>query len=217
MNPANWLIECDAAVFEQLKGESSFQQILALARAVNGLQFVFDAFVADAQDTSSRAKHSRINSFLFGSAILYEGLLLVEKMNQEFGRHDVFKQGLHLLLKDPVALRLRKTHMGPARNGAVFHYDPEEFGRCLTGASVHECDFMEGRESSSRGCYFPFADSIAAEVWMQKSSADEEFYEKLGSLMSQTRELAGQFIESSHRLILSCLHNWGFSRKTLSG
>jgi hypothetical protein len=63
MNNPNWQIECDRAVFESLKGEVIFRQILALARSVNSLQFVFDAFVADGQDTSSKAKRSRIIRF----------------------------------------------------------------------------------------------------------------------------------------------------------
>jgi hypothetical protein len=215
MNPPDWQIECDATVFEQLKRDASFQQILALARAVNSLQFVLDAFVTDRQDTSSKAKRSRINSFLFGSAILYEGLLLVERMNQQFGQNALFKQGLHTLLKDPTAQRLRKTHMGPARNRAIFHYDVGEFGRILKDAGAHECDFMEGRGASGRESYFPFADALAAEVWMRTGIADEEFYKNMGALVSATRELAKRFIERSHRLILRCLRDWGFSRRAL--
>jgi hypothetical protein len=134
MKPPDWRIQCDAVVFERIKGEESFQQILALARAVNSLQFVISALLKDDQDLSPRATRSRINSFLFGSAILYEGLLLAEKMNQQFGRNETFEQGLHSLLKDPTALTLRQSHMGPARNFAVFHYDPEEFGRIVKSA-----------------------------------------------------------------------------------
>jgi hypothetical protein len=100
MKPPDWHFECDTAVFERIKSEESFQQILALARAVNGLQFVISALVNDAQDSSPRARRSRINSFLFGSAILYEGLLLVEKMNQQFGGNETFDQGLHTVLRD---------------------------------------------------------------------------------------------------------------------
>jgi hypothetical protein len=76
MKPPDWRIQCDTVVFERIKGEESFQQILALARAVNGLQFVISALLKDDQDFSPKATRSRINSFLFRSAILYEGLLL---------------------------------------------------------------------------------------------------------------------------------------------
>jgi hypothetical protein len=156
MTPPDWHFECDTAIFERIKTEKRFQQILALARAVNGLQFVISALVNDAQDFSPRARRSRINSFLFGSAILYEGLLLVEKMNQQFGRNETFEQGLQTLLKDPTARSLRRPHMGPARNFAVFHYDPEEFGRIVRSASVEECEFMVGQGNLSRESYFSF-------------------------------------------------------------
>lgn len=210
-NLQDWRIECDATVFEQIKGEESFQQILALCRAVNSLQFVVSAF--DAQNVSPTAQRSRINSFLFGSAILYEGLLLVEKMNQHFGSNELFSQGLHTLLRDPVARDLRKSHMGPARNFAVFHYDPAEFGRIVKSAGVDECEFMVGRGTSASEGYFPFADVLATQLLMGVANADEEFYEQLGSVMGKTRDLGVRFIEFSHKLILKCLSGWRFISK----
>jgi hypothetical protein len=214
MNAPDWRIECDAAVFERIKGDASFQQILALSRAVNSLQFVISAFVADGQDISPNAQCARINSFLFGSAILYEGLLLVEKMNQQFGHNEVFKKGLHTLLKDPTARTLRKYHMGPARNSAVFHFLPDQFGKIVKDTSVQECEFMVGRGNSGRECYFPFADVLATELLMGKAGSDEPFYDHLASVMSETRELAVRFIEFSHKLILKSLSGWKFIRCT---
>jgi hypothetical protein len=209
MNAPDWRIECDAVVFERIKCEASFQQILALSRAVNSLQFVVSAF--DAQNTST-AQRSRINSFLFGSAILYEGLQLVQKMNQHFGHNQIFKQGLHTLLKDPVALSLQKHHMGPARNSAVFHYAPKEFGRMVESATVDVCEFMVGRGTSASEGYFPFADVLATQLLMGSANADEEFYQRLGSVMGKTRDLGVRFIEFSHKLILKCLSDWKFIR-----
>jgi hypothetical protein len=208
MNLPDWSIRCDAAVFERIKDDASFQQIIALTRAVNCLQFVLDAFVPDATDLSSKARRSRINSVLFGSAVLYEALLLVEKMNQYFRDNEIFEYRLHTILRDPVARKLRELHMGPPCNSAVFHYDADELDEIVKNGSVHECDFMEGQGTSSRGSYFPFADILAAEVWMRETGSEEEFYLSLGSLMSKTRDLARSFIESSHRLTLSCLRGW---------
>jgi hypothetical protein len=212
---ANWSLQCDNAVFERIKNEESFQQILALARAVNGLRFAISAMVPDANDMSPTARRARINSFLFGSAILYEGLLLVEKMNKRFGLNEIFSQGLHTLLKDPVARRLRKSHLGRVRNFAVFHYASEEFGKIVNSASVDECEFMVGRGNSGRESYFPFADTLAAEVLMGRASDDDAFYDDLGLVMSETRELATHFTDFSHRLILKCLHEWGFILQAL--
>jgi hypothetical protein len=214
MNAPDWRIECDSAVFERIKGEAGFQQILALSRAVNSLQFVVWAF--DAENISPTAQRSRINSFLFGSAILYEGLLLVEKMNQHFGSNEIFSRGLHTLLRDPVARALRKSHMGPARNFAVFHYEPTEFGRIVKGAGVDVCEFMVGRGTSASEGYFPFADTLATQLLMGEANADEKFYEHLASVMSETRDLGVRFIEFSQKLILKCLSEWKFIRRTLA-
>lgn len=136
-------------------------------------------------------------------------------MNAQFGEEQVFVEGLHKLLRDPVARRLRTSHMGPARNTAVFHYDPEEFGRVIETASVRECEFMEGQGNSSTRCYFPFMDAVATELWAGKADSSEEFYANLGSLMQDTRDLAKRFIESAHRLILHSLRDWKFRRRPL--
>lgn len=179
------------------------------------MRFAISAMVPDANDISPTARRARINSFLFGSAILYEGLLLVERMNKQFGLNEVFSQGLHTLLKDPVARRLRKSHMGPVRNFAVFHYISAEFGKIVNSASVETCEFMVGQEKSGRESYFPFADVLAAGVLMGRSRDDEDFYDDLGSVMSETKDLATHFVDFSHKLILKCLREWGFILQTL--
>lgn len=217
MSIANWQIECDATIFDRIKDEVTFHQILALARAVNSLQFVISAFQPDAQDTSPAATCSRINSFLFGSAILHEGLLLVESMNRQFGSNEVFDQGVHTLLSDPTALRLRKYHMSPARNRAVFHFDSEEFGKVMKDTAVEDvCEFLTGRGKSSDQSRYPFADVLATQILMGRVGNDEEFYEDLGLVMSDTRDLATSFVGFAHKLILASLQKWGFICRVLS-
>jgi hypothetical protein len=216
MSIANWRIECDATIFDRIKDEVTFHQILALARSVNSLQFVIFAFQPDAQDTSPAATCSRINSFLFGSAILFEGLLLVESMNQQFGSNEVFNQGLHTLLSDRTALTLRKYHMNPARNMAVFHFDSEEFGKVMKDTAVEDvCEFLTGRGNSSDQSRYPFADVLATQILMGRVGNDEEFYEDLGSVMSDTRDLATRFAGFAHKLILASLQKWGFICRVL--
>ena len=216
MQPNAWTLVCDTTTFERVKNEKNFQQILALARAVNSLRFAVSAMVTNANDISPTARRARINSFLFGSAVLYEGLLLVQKMNQQFGRNEIFQKGLHILLKDPSALRLQRKHMNPARNFAVFHYIPEQFGRIVSSATVDVCEFMVGHGNSGRESYFPFADTLAAGVLMGRSRDDDAFYEALGSVMSDIQDLATRFVDSSHKLILKCLKDWGFILQRLS-
>lgn len=74
---------------------------------------------------------------------------------------------------------------------------------------------MVGQGHSGRESYFPFADTLAAGVLMGRSSDDDEFYHALGSVMSDTRVLATQFVDFSHKLILKCLKDWGFTLRRL--
>lgn len=207
MNDIDWIVHCDSDVFARIKTEESFQQIVTLARAVNALEFAVSAMVTDVLDNSPRARRSRTNSFLFGSAILYEALLLVQKMSKTFKGDDIFKDGLQTLLKDPTARRLQKSHMGKARNFAVFHYEPNRIGKMVESAALRGRDFLLARGNSARELYFPFADELAVDVLMGKVGYDQS---SLALVMNQTRELADSFIGSSHRLISKCLKEWGF-------
>jgi hypothetical protein len=49
---------------------------------------------------SPRAARDRLNSYFFGSAIMYEALKLVRAMNQLFSDDEIFQNDLRLMLKD---------------------------------------------------------------------------------------------------------------------
>jgi len=50
---------------------------------------------------------------------------------------------------------------------------------------------------------------------MGRVGNDEEFYGDLGSVMSDTRDLATSFVGFAHKLILTSLQKWGFVCRAL--
>src|SRR4051812_31749690 len=101
-----WVIETDKVHFTKLKSEKWFQQTVALSRAVNTLRFVQIAMLAHSpEDDSLHASRTRINSFFFTCALLYEALLLVQRMCEHCRDLPAFAQ-LHAILKDRTAIEI---------------------------------------------------------------------------------------------------------------
>ena len=117
-----WTIEIDKARFDELKSDARFWQLVALSRAVNTLRFVQAALLAHPEESDSlQAKRTKFNSFFFTCALLFEVLLLVERMCKYF-RLDPAFDPLHEILKDPNATELRNSNLSPLRNQLTFHF-----------------------------------------------------------------------------------------------
>lgn len=115
VDPNNWAIEIDKAQFDKLKTQERFWQLLALARAVNTLRFVQVALHAHPEGSESlQATRTKLKSFFFTCALLYEAFLLVQRLPKHFHDNDAFKP-LQELLKEPIATELRNANLNPLR------------------------------------------------------------------------------------------------------
>jgi hypothetical protein len=210
----NWYVKCDQPTFERCKDDEKFAYIVTLARVVNAIYFVYSAISGISNDDSPGAKRDRFNSYLFGSAIMYEGLALIRKMNQPFFEDALFQNGLRLLLKDKTAQQIERAHLNPARHGAVFHFDPNAFAEVIGQASCEECPFVSGRGSTRKGMSYQFADIIAGEILIGFAANTEEFYSALEHAMVETNALLNRFTGDAEELISQHLSQWGFKRET---
>lgn len=212
-----WDIVCEPAILEKLKTEARFWQVIALARSVNALSFAHWTMVPVIEDDSLHAQRTRTNSFFFACAILYEALLLVEKMNKNFHTEDTFA-GLKAILKDKTAQKIRSLHLGRARNNVVFHYLPESFGEIVNIPGLSECSFVAGVGKTRIQSYYTFADVLAMEFFVGfAANNSERFYDVLGELMISTRQLAANFVDAADHLISRSLLTWGFKMREQPG
>jgi hypothetical protein len=99
----DWQIQCDRETFEKCRGDAKFVYIVTLARAVNALRFVHSAMIHAGEGNAPEPMRARLNSYLFASAILYEGIKLIRAMNQTFKDDETFQKGLRLFLRDKTA------------------------------------------------------------------------------------------------------------------
>jgi len=210
-----WQIKCDQETFEGSRKDEKFAYIVALGRSANALNSMHSFMLLAGEEDTPAASRNRMNSYLFASALLYEILKLIRRMNQTFQDDEVFQNGLRLILKDPTAKQIEKAHLNPVRHGAVFHFDPEIFAETIAKSTCEECLFVHGRGMRKGDVNYAFADVIAAEILVGFAEDSEEFYAALEDAMKNTRNLVLTFIPAAEALIAHHLKRWGFYKTTI--
>lgn len=211
----DWQVSCGRERFDECQKDEKFSYIVALARAVNSIKFVHSAMLRVGTEDSPEAKRGRLNSYFFASAILYEGLKLVRSMNHTFKKDEMFRRGLHGILRAKAAQTIEQKRLNPARNKAVFHFLPQFFAEIIGSATCDECVFASGRGKRREELYYPFADTITAGILVGFSSDTEEFYTILGKAMSDTSDLMVRFIDDAEFLIAHHIKKWGFEAREI--
>lgn len=211
----DWHVSCGRERFEACQKDERFPYIIALARAINSIKFVHCAMLRVGIEDSPEAKRARLNSYFFASALLYESFKLVRAMNRVFKRDEMFQKGVYSFLRDKAALAIEQKRLNPVRNKAVFHFFPQYFAEIIASATCEVCTFASGRGKRREELYYPFADTITAGILMGFSSDTEEFYELLGTAMSDTADLMVRFIDAAEFLIRRHVNEWGFVAKEI--
>jgi len=207
-----WRITCDTTTLEKVRKQEKFPYIVSLARAVNALYSVHSLLLDPPKIDTPEVVRNRINSYLFGSALLYETIVLIRKMKRVFADDETFQKGLRMILKNSTAQMLEQSHLKAARNHAVFHFIPEEFGKAVNKADAGECIFVAARGKKKRAMHYAYADIVAAEMLVGVSVEDPTFVSVLNSAGTDTVNLLVKVTEDAEDLIVEYLKAWGFKR-----
>ncbi|MGA3119064.1 MAG: hypothetical protein ABSF90_32175 [Syntrophobacteraceae bacterium] len=206
----DWQMACDRETFEKCRHDEEFPYIVALARAVNTLTFIHSAMKYPVSDNSPAAMRGRLNSYLFGSAIMYEALQLIKNMGRVFVDDELYQNGLRLILKDDIAKNIEHLHLKPARHGAVFHFDVTAFKETIDKALSNQCLFVSARGRSRMGTSYSYANIVSAEILVGFPAGGRDFERALGNAMQNTSDLVTKFADQAEPLIASHLGRWGF-------
>jgi len=124
-----------------LRDDERFLGLLTLARFINALRY-FQKSAIDSKGTNDPvAARSVLNSFWYGSSVLYEGFLLVEKLAKVFKDLDSFKGGFGALLRDHQVQSFRNSVLKRMRNKFGFHFDEEVVKESLKDFELAEYKF----------------------------------------------------------------------------
>ncbi len=210
-----WDVSCTKDVFDTLKKDERFLNLLTLARFFNALRFCQQPVINAMTSDRPSASRQNINSFLFASSVLYEGFLLVEKLGQYFRDFDSFKNGFAVLLRDKKIKSLRKTVLRRMRNKFVFHFDRDVALEALEDFELPNYRFATGFGNASGEIYYGLADEAVMNYLLQPQpkDTDEALNKRLRAMMKDITELMGQFSEAAERLIAEALVTMGWTAK----
>ena len=213
-----WVVEIDAAKFADLKKKERFWQLVALARAVNALRFVHTALLRhEGEEDSLDARRTQFNSFFSNCALLFEALLLVERLNKNFRNVPEF-EALRDLLKDRTVVGLRKSSLGPLRNRLAFHFDETEIG-----AQLHNSDlapqFASGEGTINKGVYYGMADACALGAFSGLQLDKPGVLEPdgpLGLQIGSATDIANRFILAAENFLAAVLFGAGWNLREIA-
>jgi hypothetical protein len=202
-NSKRWALEIDKARFDNLRTDERFWQLVALSRAVNTLRFVHAALLAyEHEDDSLRAHRTTYNSFFFNCALLYEALLLVERMCKHFHQVPGFAP-LHEILKDRTATELRNSNLNPLRNQLTFHFFENEIGTQLVKTDV--VPFVSGEGETNADVYYELADLCTLGAFSGLHLNEPGALEKLAEQIEATTNLAVMFMDAAEGFLVAVL------------
>jgi hypothetical protein len=202
-----WVVEIDPAEFEKLNQQERFWQLVALARAVNALRFVHTALLRhEGQENSLDARRTSFNSFFFNCALLFEALLLVERLSKHFRDVTEF-QSLRDLLKDRNVIELRKSSLAPLRNRLAFHFDEAEIGAQLLNSNMAP-QFVAGQGTINKDVYYELADACALGAFSGLQLDMPGVLEPTGALGMQVgnaTDVANRFIVAAENFLAAVI------------
>jgi hypothetical protein len=206
-------ITCDKETFARVRKEVKFAYIVALARAVNALNAVHSLLLLSPPTETPERVRNGMNSYFFASALLYEGLSLIRKMNKPFADDTDFQNGLRMLLKDPIAQKIEQDHLNPARNHAIFHFLPDEFEKAIGKSIDDRYVFVAAIGKKKKDLHYSYADVLAAEILVGLPADNPEFWLKFEKATAETMELVIKFASDAEDLIGNYLKAWGFKQE----
>ena len=109
--------------FAKLRSDRGFIVLVTLARSVNALYFCFRSAIDYSNDDTPAGLRQHINAFLFSGAVLYEALLVADKLKKHFEDRESYRNGFGKLLNQDETKLLRKTILEQIRNTSTFHFD----------------------------------------------------------------------------------------------
>jgi hypothetical protein len=171
---------------------------------VNAIAFVQLALLAHPEGSESpQARRTEFNSFFFTCALLYEALLLVERLAKHYQAVPAFGE-LRQLLKDRTATDLRNSSLSTLRNQLTFHFSESEIGKQLAITDI-DPRFLSSHGRTVADVYYELADACTMGAFAGFGLHEPGALEELGEMIDQTANLAERFRKAAEKFIASVL------------
>lgn len=184
--------------FRTVRKRESFHTLVALARMVNMLRFVQAVEHSLVKSDTSAYRRQVLNAFFLSSALLVEGMDLVQRIGKHFRHRPEFQNGLGRLLRDPDFKRVVTTKYRRLRKKSAFHFDDDVIEGGLTENDDKFVPFISSSGGKKRGShYYELADITAMQVLVGPCESAKEFTERVCEALDEATPLANRFIKAA--------------------
>ena len=211
MQSKGWEVYLSKDDFDKIRSDARFGAVLRLARVVNSLQFCFNSLVVVGDEDTPANQRQRLNSFLFASGVLYEGLKVVRSLMKHFGQRESFQNGLGELLDETVTKKLQGSILKYMRNKVMFHYDEDVAPKTLRNLNLESYLFATGVGTKRGAVYYNLADEVVFNFIMgDEPKSKEEEEQALREAMIDITDLLTKFVDSADGLIAEVISEMGW-------
>jgi len=144
----------------------------------------------------------------FTCSLLYEALLLVQRLPKNFHQRPEFLP-LHQILKDKTATALKDSNLKPLRNQLAFHFDEGEVESQLAKNAFTPV-FAIGEGDTNADVYFELADACTLGTFSGLQLGQSDAKEQFGELAERVTDLAVRFMDAADSFINETLLSDGW-------
>jgi hypothetical protein len=207
-----WEITIDKEGFNKIKHNLEFIQILNLARVTNALNFCYKALLDAGMAETPSGKRQLFYAMSFSNAVLFEGLVFAEKLENYFFDYDSYKKGFEVLLSDPVTKEIRSdgSRFNKIRNRMTYHFSPSIFEEVLRWAEFDTYVFGSSYGESNGDTFYSLPEDYAINFIIGKHSEIEEGKQIYEKMVQEIVSVMTRFFNSSQELIAEALLKKGW-------
>jgi hypothetical protein len=186
--------------FEKLRTDPKFITLLNLSRIVNALQFCFQTLLDYKDNETPVGSRQRLNSFLFTTGVLYEGLKVANTLGKHFRDRDSFRDGFGKLLNDKETKKLQGSVLETMRNRIAFHFDEDVAAEALKNLDFPSYLFATSLGSNRGSIYYNLADEAAINFLLGEPTSQEEERQLLEEMFKSIIYVLRLFVDAAEML-----------------
>lgn len=204
-----WRIALDQDAYAALAGDDRFIHLIALARCVNALRFAQSALGPAQGDDSPLGIRTRLQSFFYTTALLFEGRKLAGWLAKQFRGQSGFADMAAILANREISALFAET-LKPLRNGFVFHFDPDEVREALKRHGEDQPVFVLGQGRTTGQTYYQLADMIAVRSMIAPPQSENDRDDQYRTVLRSVANFAISFNSAADKLIAAALLEMGW-------
>lgn len=202
-------VYASAEVWEAIRGDPAFVELLRLARITNALALAYPPVLASLEDQSPSARRDRFVAMAYAGSLLHEGLIVAQSLGKHFRHLKQYKEGFAKIFRDNTVKQFRSRTLNKLRDELVFHVDRDSVAKGLKHFPEGETLIATAVDFRQGNIYFDLADEMILGYLYSQVKTEEEFLAEVSNFIERIADLLNRYMRASHSLIPAVLREMG--------